>query len=83
MDKTAQAFARWAALLAAGLACMSALASGVALVHMLRTAQRGVICGLADGGHCWACYAAPVLAYAAIVAWGWSRMAPRPVRARP
>lgn len=83
MDKTAQAFAGWADLLAVSLASLGVLAGGFAIDHMLRTAQQGMICGLADGGHCWACYAAPLLGYAAIVAWGWARTAPEPVRARP
>lgn len=84
MDKSAHAFAtaRGAWLLAAGLASLCAFATGVALAHMLQTAQRGVICGLTDGGHCWACYAAPILASAAIVSWRVARSGRRLARAR-
>ena len=52
----------------------SAVLSGlVALRHIIMTAQRGVICGV-ESGHCWACYAAPLLALAALAVW----RAPRP-----
>jgi hypothetical protein len=79
---SALATARSARLLAAGLASICAVASGVALSHMLETARRGVICGVADGGHCWACYAAPLLGLAAAASWGWAKTLPRPARAR-
>lgn len=57
--------------LAVGLAALCAPTTGAALAHMLQTAHRGVICGISQtgGGHCWACYAAPILALGAIVSW--------------
>jgi len=75
---------RYARRVAAGFATLSALAGVVAVDHMLLTAQRGVICGLSDGGfgHCWACYAAPLLVPAAAAAWRAANSAPRPARAR-
>ncbi|WP_310541137.1 hypothetical protein [Phenylobacterium sp.] len=55
---------------AAALLGASALVTGVtAAAHMWLTAQRGPICGVSDGGHCWACYVAPLLAMAALTAW--------------
>lgn len=84
MNKSASAFAavRSGRLLAAALASLCAVVTGVAFVHMIETARRGVICGLADGGHCWACYAAPILGFAAIVSWGWTKTLPNLARAR-
>ena len=86
MDKADSDFqpGRHARRMAAGLATLSALAGGVAVDHMLAIAQRGVICGLPDGGmgHCWACYAAPLLALAAAGAWRAAERAPRLIRVR-
>lgn len=54
----------------AALLGASALVTGaIAAAHMWLTAQRGPICGVSDGGHCWACYVAPLLAMAALTAW--------------
>jgi len=48
----------------------SALVTGaIAAAHMWLTALRGPICGVSDGGHCWACYVTPLLAMAALTAW--------------
>ena len=48
----------------------SALVTGViAVVHMWLTALRGPMCGPSNGGHCWACYVAPLLAMSALTAW--------------
>ena len=70
--------------LAVGLAALCAPTTGAALAHMLQTAQRGVICGVsqADGGHCWACYAAPILALAAVISWRLGKATPDLVHAR-
>jgi hypothetical protein len=70
--------------LAVGLAALCAPTTAIALAHMLETAQRGVICGIshAGGGHCWACYAAPILALAAIVSWRRDKTTPRFINAR-
>lgn len=56
----------------AALAAAAAGTAGVALAHIWTTSQRGVICGLDQAGdaHCWACYAAPLLALAALSLWG-------------
>jgi len=51
------------------LSAAAGSASSVAVGHMALTARYGVICGLDHGGHCWACYAAPVLVAAAAAAW--------------
>lgn len=55
----------------AALAVGAAGTAGVALAHIWTTSQRGVICGLDQAGdaHCWACYAAPLLALAALSLW--------------
>jgi hypothetical protein len=69
----------------AALATAAAAAMAVAIAHILETAQRGVICGVVSSGleHCWACYATPMLALAAIAAWRAARSsAPAPARAR-
>lgn len=60
----------WFAVSAA-LATAAVAAMAVAIAHVLETAQRGVICGMASSGleHCWACYATPLLALAAVGAW--------------
>lgn len=70
--------------LAAGFATLCAPTMAIALGHMLQTAQRGVICGMSatDGGHCWACYAAPLLALAALACWRFAPSTPRPAYAR-
>ena len=75
---------RAARRLAAGLLALSAIPGAVALAHVLETARRGVICGVSatGGDHCWACYAAPMLALAAALAWQVAKMAPRPIRVR-
>lgn len=55
---------------AAALLGASALVTGaIAAAHMWLTALRGPICGVSDGGHCWACYVAPLLAMTALTAW--------------
>lgn len=71
-------------LAAAGLLGASALVTGtIAGVHMWLTALRGPMCGAADGGHCWACYAAPLLAMAALSAWHAHRGRLSPAKAHP
>ena len=70
-------------LAAAALLGASALVTGaIAAVHMWLTALRGPMCGPSDGGHCWACYAAPLLAMAALTAWQAHRGSLTPVVAR-
>ena len=83
MDKASPEFdtGRAARRLAAGFLALSAIAGAVALAHLLETARRGVICGV-SAGHCWACYAAPMLALAAALAWQVAKAAPRPIRVR-
>jgi hypothetical protein len=86
MDQTEHhlgAAAGWRGL-AVGLAALCASTIATALAHMLETAQRGVICGIshAGGGHCWACYAAPILALATIASWRLSETATELVHAR-
>lgn len=87
MDKASPEFdlAGVARRLAAGLLALSAITGGVALAHVLETARRGVICGVSAtaNGHCWACYAAPMLALAAALAWRIAKTAPRPIRVQP
>lgn len=57
-------------LAAAAVLGASALVTGViAAVHMWLTALRGPMCGPSNGGHCWACYVAPLLAMSALTAW--------------
>ena len=70
--------------LAVGLAVLYAPTTATALAHMLETAQRGAICGIsqAGGGHCWACYAAPLLALATIISWRLDKATPELVHAR-
>lgn len=55
----------------AALAAAAAGFAGVAIAHIWTTAQRGMICGLdkASDSHCWACYAAPLTALAALTLW--------------
>ena len=54
---------------AVGLAALVPPTTAIAVGHVLATAHRGVICAAAAGpGHCWACYAAPMLVLAAIAA---------------
>jgi hypothetical protein len=69
---------------AIGLTTSAAGTAAVAAAHMLETAQRGMICGATSGGlgHCWACYAAPLLALAAITAWRQANLRMSPARAR-
>ncbi len=65
---------------AVGLAALVPPTTAIALAHMLATAHRGIICGATAGpGHCWACYAAPMLALAAMAAWALATEQ-RPVR---
>ncbi len=52
---------------AIGFAALSAPVALIAGRHMALTATYGPICGLP--GHCWACYAAPALALAALMCW--------------
>lgn len=75
---------RAARRLAAGLLALSAITGGVALAQVVETARRGVICGVSAAGsnHCWACYAAPMLALAAALAWQAAKMAPRSIHVR-
>jgi len=82
LDLFAQA-ARWR-LTAVASASASVASAAVAAAHMLETAQRGAICGAASTGlgHCWACYAAPLLGLAAIAAWRQARLQLSPARAR-
>jgi hypothetical protein len=69
--------------LAIGLLALCAPTSLIALGHIIETAQRGVICGASDGlAHCWACYAAPMLALAAIACWRVAATMPSPVHVR-
>jgi hypothetical protein len=59
--------------------------TAIALAHVMETAQRGVICGVTGSGgldHCWACYAAPMLALAAVASWLRAATAPSPARVR-
>lgn len=69
---------------AAALASAAVASTGVAALHIWSTSQYGVICG--SGGsetlHCWACYASPLLAIAALGAWRAHRTAPAKARAR-
>lgn len=69
---------------AAAMASAAVGATGVAALHIWTTSQYGVICGAGGGEalHCWACYAAPLLAVAALGAWRAHRTAPARARAR-
>lgn len=70
-------------LAAAAVLGASALVTGaIAAVHMWLTALRGPMCGPSDGGHCWACYVAPLLAMSALTAWHAHRGRFTPARAR-
>ncbi|CAN5673943.1 hypothetical protein BH10PSE5_BH10PSE5_07360 [soil metagenome] len=70
-------------MLAAALLGASALVTGaIAAGHMWLTDLRGPMCGPSDGGHCWACYVAPLLAMAALTAWQAHRGRLTPVQAR-
>ena len=73
----------WRAL-AVSLAALVPPTAAVALARILATAQRGMICGstTAGAGHCWACYAAPMMAVATLASWRLADTAPRPVHAR-
>lgn len=75
---------RLAPLLAAAVALgVSAFVTGmIAANHIWLTALRGPICGVQDAGHCWACYAAPLLAMAALTAWHAHRGGLTPAKAR-
>lgn len=69
--------------LAAGFGVLLAPTTWIALAHIIMTAQRGVICGASEGlGHCWACYAAPMLALAAVACWRMAAATPKPARVR-
>ena len=72
----------WSAA-AAGLAVAATGATMIAAHRLWIAALYGAICGDRAGSvaHCWACYAAPMLALAAVAAW---RRAARadPVRVR-
>ena len=73
----------WRAL-AASLAAFVPPTTAIALAHVVAAAQRGMICGStsAQAGHCWACYAAPMLTLAVIACWRLANAAPRPAHAR-
>lgn len=43
--------------------------TAAAMLHIGESLLRGPICGTPSDGHCWACYAAPILAALAVAAW--------------